>query len=81
VALKPGVALRPPFPFLAAAMVMPIGKLWGVPGVRRCQVLGASELAKDPKFIKNTARVGKEIVAIFASYFLKNKVKWTPPML
>ena len=45
---------------------------------RTCQVLGASELAKDPKFIKNNARVthGKEIMAIFAGYFLKNKVAY-----
>jgi hypothetical protein len=35
VALKPSVALRLPFPFLAAAMVMLIGKLWGIPSVRR----------------------------------------------
>jgi crotonobetainyl-CoA:carnitine CoA-transferase CaiB-like acyl-CoA transferase len=43
---------------------------------RTCVVLGAPELAKDPKFIKNNDRVvhGKEIMAIFAGHFLKKKV-------
>jgi crotonobetainyl-CoA:carnitine CoA-transferase CaiB-like acyl-CoA transferase len=45
---------------------------------RTCQVLGAPELAKDAKFIKNNDRVthGKEIMAIFAGYFLKKKVAY-----
>jgi crotonobetainyl-CoA:carnitine CoA-transferase CaiB-like acyl-CoA transferase len=45
---------------------------------RTCQVLGAPDLANDPKFIKNNDRVthGKEIMAIFAGYFLKNKVAY-----
>ena len=44
--------------------------------VRTCDVLGAPDLAKDPKFLKNNDRVvnGKEIMAIFAGLFLKNKV-------
>jgi crotonobetainyl-CoA:carnitine CoA-transferase CaiB-like acyl-CoA transferase len=43
---------------------------------RTCAVLGAPELARDPKFIKNNDRVvhGKEIMAIFAGHFLKKKV-------
>jgi crotonobetainyl-CoA:carnitine CoA-transferase CaiB-like acyl-CoA transferase len=43
---------------------------------RTCAVLGAPELAKDPKFVKNNDRVvhGKEIMAIFAGHFLKQKV-------
>jgi len=43
---------------------------------RTCAVLGAPELATIPKFIKNNDRVvnGKEIMAIFASHFLKNTV-------
>jgi crotonobetainyl-CoA:carnitine CoA-transferase CaiB-like acyl-CoA transferase len=44
--------------------------------VRTCAVLGAPELATDPKFLKNNDRVvhGKEIMAIFAGLFLKNTV-------
>jgi crotonobetainyl-CoA:carnitine CoA-transferase CaiB-like acyl-CoA transferase len=43
---------------------------------RTCAVLGNPELATDPKFIKNNDRVvnAKEIMAIFAGLFLKNKV-------
>jgi crotonobetainyl-CoA:carnitine CoA-transferase CaiB-like acyl-CoA transferase len=43
---------------------------------KTCAVLGSPELATDPKFIKNNDRVvnGKEIMAIFAGLFLKNKV-------
>jgi crotonobetainyl-CoA:carnitine CoA-transferase CaiB-like acyl-CoA transferase len=43
---------------------------------RTCQVLGAPELATDPKFLKNNDRVkhGKEIMAIFAGLFLKKPV-------
>jgi crotonobetainyl-CoA:carnitine CoA-transferase CaiB-like acyl-CoA transferase len=43
---------------------------------RTCAVLGEPALAKDPKFVKNNDRVvhGKEIMAIFAGLFLKNKV-------
>jgi len=43
---------------------------------RTCAVLGAPELASDPKFLKNNDRVtnGKEIMAIFAGLFLKNTV-------
>jgi len=43
---------------------------------RTCAVLGAPELATDPKFLKNNDRVvnGKEIMAIFAGLFLKNTV-------
>ena len=43
---------------------------------RTCAVLGEPDLAKDPKFVKNNDRVvhGKEIMAIFAGLFLKNKV-------
>jgi crotonobetainyl-CoA:carnitine CoA-transferase CaiB-like acyl-CoA transferase len=43
---------------------------------RTCAVLGAPELATDPKFVKNNDRVinGKEIMAIFAGLFLKNSV-------
>src|ERR1700741_4880589 len=43
---------------------------------RACAVLGAPELATNPKFVKNNDRVtnGKEIMAIFAGLFLKNKV-------
>jgi crotonobetainyl-CoA:carnitine CoA-transferase CaiB-like acyl-CoA transferase len=43
---------------------------------RTCAVLGAPELATDPKFLKNNDRVvnGKEIMAIFAGLFLKNSV-------
>src|SRR3954451_15449696 len=40
---------------------------------RTCAVLGAPELAADPKFVRNNDRVahGKEIMAIFAGLFLK----------
>ncbi len=43
---------------------------------RTCAVLGAPELATNPKFVKNNDRVvnGKEIMAIFAGYFLKQPV-------
>ncbi|WP_316164534.1 MULTISPECIES: CaiB/BaiF CoA-transferase family protein [unclassified Bradyrhizobium] len=43
---------------------------------RTCAVLGAPELATDPKFVRNNDRVvnGKEIMAIFAGLFLKNSV-------
>lgn len=43
---------------------------------RTCAVLGAPELASNPKFIKNNGRIvnGKEIMAIVASLFLKDKV-------
>jgi crotonobetainyl-CoA:carnitine CoA-transferase CaiB-like acyl-CoA transferase len=43
---------------------------------RTCAVLGAPELAADPKFVRNNDRVvnGKEIMAIFAGLFLKNTV-------
>jgi crotonobetainyl-CoA:carnitine CoA-transferase CaiB-like acyl-CoA transferase len=43
---------------------------------RTCAVLGAPELATDPKFLRNNDRVvhGKEIMAIFAGLFLKNTV-------
>ena len=43
---------------------------------RSCAVLGAPELASDPKFLRNNDRVtnGKEIMAIFAGLFLKNTV-------
>src|ERR1700731_861638 len=43
---------------------------------RTCAVLGSPELASNPKFIKNNDRVvnGREIMAIFASLFLKNTV-------
>ncbi len=43
---------------------------------RTCEVLGAPELATDPKFLRNNDRVvnGKEIMAIFAGLFLKNSV-------
>ncbi|MGC2085270.1 MAG: CaiB/BaiF CoA-transferase family protein [Bradyrhizobium sp.] len=43
---------------------------------RTCEVLGAPELASNPKFLKNNDRVvnGKEIMAIFAGLFLKNTV-------
>ncbi len=45
---------------------------------RTCAVLGAPELATDPRFIKNNDRVvhGKEIMAIFAGLFLKNKLTY-----
>jgi crotonobetainyl-CoA:carnitine CoA-transferase CaiB-like acyl-CoA transferase len=45
---------------------------------RTCEVLGAPELAKDPKFLKNNDRVvnGKEIMAIFAGHFLKKPVAY-----
>ena len=45
---------------------------------RTCQVLGAPELATDPKFLKNNDRVkhGKEIMAIYAGLFLKKPVKY-----
>jgi crotonobetainyl-CoA:carnitine CoA-transferase CaiB-like acyl-CoA transferase len=45
---------------------------------RTCAVLGEPNLAKDPKFAKNNDRVvhGKEIMAIFAGLFLKNKVAY-----
>jgi crotonobetainyl-CoA:carnitine CoA-transferase CaiB-like acyl-CoA transferase len=43
---------------------------------RTCAVLGEPDLANEPKFVKNNDRVvhGKEIMAIFAGLFLKNKV-------
>jgi crotonobetainyl-CoA:carnitine CoA-transferase CaiB-like acyl-CoA transferase len=43
---------------------------------RTCAVLGEPELATNPKFLRNNDRVvhGKEIMAIFAGLFLKNKV-------
>jgi len=43
---------------------------------RTCAVLGAPELATNPKFLKNNDRVvnGKEIMAIYAGLFLKNTV-------
>jgi crotonobetainyl-CoA:carnitine CoA-transferase CaiB-like acyl-CoA transferase len=43
---------------------------------RTCEVLGAPELATNPKFHKNNDRVvnGKEIMAIYAGLFLKNTV-------
>jgi crotonobetainyl-CoA:carnitine CoA-transferase CaiB-like acyl-CoA transferase len=43
---------------------------------RTCAVLGAPELATNPKFLKNNDRVvnGKEIMAIFAGLFLKGTV-------
>ncbi len=43
---------------------------------RTCAVLGEPALAKDPKYVKNNDRVvhGKEIMAVFAGLFLKNKV-------
>jgi crotonobetainyl-CoA:carnitine CoA-transferase CaiB-like acyl-CoA transferase len=42
---------------------------------RTCEVLGAPELATDPKFVTNNDRVvhAGEIMAILASLFLKNK--------
>jgi crotonobetainyl-CoA:carnitine CoA-transferase CaiB-like acyl-CoA transferase len=45
---------------------------------RTCTVLGSEGLAANPKFIKNNDRVvnGKEIMAIFAGLFLKNKVAY-----
>src|SRR5207302_1726876 len=45
---------------------------------RTCAVLGRPELATDPKFVRNNDRVvhGKEIMAIFAGLFLKNKVAY-----
>jgi crotonobetainyl-CoA:carnitine CoA-transferase CaiB-like acyl-CoA transferase len=45
---------------------------------RTCAVLGAPELATDPRFVKNNDRVvhGKEIMAIFASLFLKKPVAY-----
>jgi len=45
---------------------------------RTCEVLGAPELATDPKFLKNNDRVvhGKEIMAIFAGLFLKKPVAY-----
>jgi crotonobetainyl-CoA:carnitine CoA-transferase CaiB-like acyl-CoA transferase len=46
--------------------------------VRTCEVLGAPELATDPRFLKNNDRVkhGKEIMAIYAGLFLKKPVKY-----
>jgi crotonobetainyl-CoA:carnitine CoA-transferase CaiB-like acyl-CoA transferase len=43
---------------------------------RTCAVLGEPELATNPNFLRNNDRVvhGKEIMAIFAGLFLKNKV-------
>ena len=40
-------------------------------------MLGAPELASNPKFLKNNDRVvnGKEIMAIYAGLFLKNSVE------
>jgi crotonobetainyl-CoA:carnitine CoA-transferase CaiB-like acyl-CoA transferase len=45
---------------------------------RTCEVLGAPELATDPRFIKNNDRVvhGKEIMAIFAGHFLRKPVAY-----
>jgi crotonobetainyl-CoA:carnitine CoA-transferase CaiB-like acyl-CoA transferase len=45
---------------------------------RTCAVLGEPELATSPKFLRNNDRVvhGKEIMAIFAGLFLKNKVAY-----
>jgi len=45
---------------------------------RTCAVLGEPGLATDPRFAKNNDRVarGKEIMAIFAGLFLKNKVAY-----
>ena len=45
---------------------------------RACAVLGAPELASDPRFVKNGDRVlhGKEIMAIFAGLFLKRPVAY-----
>lgn len=45
---------------------------------RTCAVLGAPELATDPRFVKNNDRVvhGKEIMAIFAGLFLKQPVAY-----
>ena len=45
---------------------------------RICQVLGAPELATDPKFLKNNDRVkhGKEIMPIYAGLFLKKPVAY-----
>jgi crotonobetainyl-CoA:carnitine CoA-transferase CaiB-like acyl-CoA transferase len=46
--------------------------------VRTCEVLGAPELATDPRFVKNNDRVkhGKEIMAIYAGLFLKKPVAY-----
>src|ERR1700753_4130867 len=45
---------------------------------RTCEVLGAPELATDPRFLKNNDRVvhGKEIMAIYAGLFLKKPVEY-----
>src|SRR6201994_1387625 len=45
---------------------------------RTCAVLGAPELATDPRFVKNNDRVvqGKEIMAIFAGLFLKKPMAY-----
>jgi crotonobetainyl-CoA:carnitine CoA-transferase CaiB-like acyl-CoA transferase len=45
---------------------------------RTCAVLGEPELAANPKFKENNDRVvhGKEIMAIFAGLFLKNRVEY-----
>lgn len=45
---------------------------------RTCAVLGAPDLATDPRFLKNNDRVvhGKEIMAIFAGLFLKQPVAY-----
>jgi len=45
---------------------------------RTCAVLGRPELASDPRFVRNNDRVvhGKEIMAVFAGLFLKNKVAY-----
>lgn len=45
---------------------------------KTCAVLGEPELANDPRFVKNNDRVvhGKEIMAIFAGLFLKQKVSY-----
>ena len=45
---------------------------------RTCEVLGAPELATDPKFIRNNDRVkhGKEIMAIYAGLFLKGPIAY-----
>ncbi|UFZ06486.1 CoA transferase [Bradyrhizobium ontarionense] len=45
---------------------------------RTCAVLGAPELATDPKFVRNNDRVvnGKEIMVVYAGLFLKNSVAY-----
>ncbi len=65
----------------AGAFRCPDGELMLVVGndgqfARTCGVLGAPELAADPRFVKSSDRVvrGKEIMAIFAGLFLKKFV-------